>query len=535
MKKQLQILTALAAMMSVQFSKAQSTYNSNDLVANGDTVYLTGAQVSGQNFDTTGANVFWDYSALTGNTQRVLAWRAPNQTGFSFVQWPYLYNASNVNTSSTDGRTIMIGNLEYSDPNEFYLNNSLVLEQRASSYKIGVGSTTFNVKNVYSSADVVYTFPLNYGNIDSSLASFTTSVSSLYYRESSIKRVNRVTGWGSVTTPYGNFANTLKLESYITQIDSIAVDTLQPFQDTIYTRELKWMDPSKGYPVLTVTQLKVGNTYITNKVEYMDNKQYFQPAALFVYYPVSPFMGDTVLFQNLSTNATSYSWNFDDSGSGINNTSVVTNPEHTFANPGIYNVTLIAFNGLLSDTIVLPINIRDTVPPTADFSFSPSTIYEGDTVYFTNNSVHFTGSAWNFNDPSSGADNISAQNNPYHVFNTAGSYNVRLIAGNSISTDTTYATVVVNQQVVSLKELGSEQAVKMYPIPAKDRITLLYQSKQSEYFVSVLDALGNEVVKKIGFTTQSSDIQVNQLSEGMYFVKIEDGNRCIVKKLIIIK
>lgn len=535
MKRKLHLLGSLTLLLAGKIGFAQSTYTSSNLSANGDTLYLTGAQLGGQNFDTTGANVFWDYSTLVGTTQRQLAWRAPNQTGFTIVQWPYLYNSSNVNASSTDGRTIMVSNLQYSDPNDYFHTSSGAMEQRASSYKIGVGSTTLSIKNVYSSADVVYKLPLNYGNVDSSLASFTTSISSLYYRESSIKRVNRVTGWGSVTTPYGNFPNTLKLESTLMQIDSIAVDTLQPVQDTIYTRELKWLDPSKGYPVLTVYQIKVGTVYVTDRVEYMDNKQYFQPNALFVYYPVSPFMGDTVLFQNLSANATSYMWDFDDVVSGVNNNSTANNPLHQFVNPGVYNVRLIAYNGLLSDTLVLPVNIRDTVAPVAGFTYLPTAIYEGDLVMFTNTSTHYTGSVWNFGDPTSGSSNVSVLTNPSHVFATAGSYAVRLIAGNSISTDTMDLTIVVNPLSVSIKNLENMNNIEIYPIPASNEITIFHQSNNQSYHVSFIDALGKEVIRIDNCNQSSVVVDTNEIEAGVYYVRIEEGINVVRKKVVITK
>ncbi len=535
MKRKLQLLGSLTLLLTAKIGFAQSTYTSADLSVNGDTLYLTGAQLGGQNFDTTGANVFWDYSALVGTTQRQLAWRASNQTGFTIAQWPYLYNSSNVNTSSTDGRTIMVSNLQYSDPNDYFHTSSSAMEQRASSYKIGVGSTTLSIKNVYSNADVVYKLPLNYGNVDSSLSSFTTNISSLYYRESSIKRVNRVTGWGSVTTPYGNFPNTLKLESYLMQIDSIAVDTLQPVQDTIYTRELKWLDPSKGYPVLTVYQIKVGSVYVTNRVEYMDNKQYFQPNALFVYYPVSPFMGDTVLFQNLSTNATSYTWNFDDVASGVNNNSTANNPLHQFVNPGIYNVKLIAYNGLLSDTLILPVNIRDTVAPVANFTYLPVTIYEGDIVTFTNTSAHYTGSIWNFGDPSSGSSNVSALANPSHVFATAGSYSVRLIAGNSVSTDTMDLTIVINPLLVSLQSIENMNTIEIYPIPASNEITIRHQSDNQTYNLSFTDAMGKEVIRINNCNQSSLVVDTKEIAAGVYYLRIEEGYSVSRRKIIITK
>ncbi len=51
---------------------------------------------------------------------------------------------------------------------------------------------------------------------------------------------------------------------------------------------------------------------------------------------------------------------------------------------------------------------------------------------------------WNFNDPSSGVNNISTQFNPTHQFSTAGSYTVELIAYQSLLTDTVFRTIQIS-------------------------------------------------------------------------------------------
>mgnify|MGYP003837184291 FL=1 len=51
--------------------------------------------------------------------------------------------------------------------------------------------------------------------------------------------------------------------------------------------------------------------------------------------------GNAMLFSNPGGSCNSaYSWNFGDPASGVNNTSTVTNPTHTFSAPGTYTVTL---------------------------------------------------------------------------------------------------------------------------------------------------------------------------------------------------
>ncbi len=52
-------------------------------------------------------------------------------------------------------------------------------------------------------------------------------------------------------------------------------------------------------------------------------------------------LGQSVTFTNNSVGATSYAWNFGDPSSGINNTSTLTNPSHTYGSIGTYTVVLV--------------------------------------------------------------------------------------------------------------------------------------------------------------------------------------------------
>ncbi len=70
-------------------------------------------------------------------------------------------------------------------------------------------------------------------------------------------------------------------------------------------------------------------------------------------------LGNAV-FSNSSVNATSYSWNFGDTGSA-NNTSTDMSPTHTYSTNGQYTVTLIATNTCGSDTITQNITISGIV------------------------------------------------------------------------------------------------------------------------------------------------------------------------------
>lgn len=69
------------------------------------------------------------------------------------------------------------------------------------------------------------------------------------------------------------------------------------------------------------------------------------PVANFANFEVNHESGsDTVQFADNSLFATSWSWNFDDPGSGAENTSTLQNPLHIFSSNGMYDVTLTVGN-----------------------------------------------------------------------------------------------------------------------------------------------------------------------------------------------
>jgi hypothetical protein len=83
--------------------------------------------------------------------------------------------------------------------------------------------------------------------------------------------------------------------------------------------------------------------------------------------PVAKFsftvVGKTVTFVNESTDATTYAWSF-----GDNTTSVEANPTHTYADFGLYNVTLKATSE----------NGENTASADVEIIFTPAMVIDGD-------------------------------------------------------------------------------------------------------------------------------------------------------------
>lgn len=143
-----------------------------------------------------------------------------------------------------------------------------------------------------------------------------------------------------------------------------------------------------------------------------------------------------VTFNNTSSGATSYQWNFGDGG-----TSTAASPSHTYINSGSYTVTLIVSNASgCTDTIVQPafVNIGGL---TASFTKSTTTTCTNNTVTFTNTSVPGAGnSTWYFGD---GTSSVGA--NATHAYAAAGTYNVKLVVSYNNCADSMTQTIVVNQ------------------------------------------------------------------------------------------
>jgi PKD repeat protein len=130
-----------------------------------------------------------------------------------------------------------------------------------------------------------------------------------------------------------------------------------------------------------------------------------------------------------------YVWIFNDGDS-----SSVTNPNHTFINSGVYNVTLtVTDSGGCSATALQTVSV--SIPCHSNTGFTSRDNGNGN-FFFVADTTHFNGSetyAWSFGD--GGTSNVS---NPNHVFTNSGAYIVTFtVTDSSGCTDSEYYTVNV--------------------------------------------------------------------------------------------
>lgn len=163
------------------------------------------------------------------------------------------------------------------------------------------------------------------------------------------------------------------------------------------------------------------------------------PIAAFSATPTSGAAPLTVQFTNQSTNSPAgVSWDFGD-GSPLVGTE---HPSHTYLVPGVYTVSLYAFNTWGNDTETRPdyITVTGTVEDlVCDFAAAPTGGPAPLLVYFTDQSSG-TPTAWMWEFGEGGGYSTSSQRNPQYTYSNPGTYTVTLTISNIHGSDTKQRT-----------------------------------------------------------------------------------------------
>ncbi len=145
----------------------------------------------------------------------------------------------------------------------------------------------------------------------------------------------------------------------------------------------------------------------------------------FTFSPASPLPGDVIQFTDASSSGTSFSWDF-----GDGTTSTLQNPQHTYATPGVYTVTLDVVDGASSGSASKAVTVAGP-GVTANFTFRPTDPVVGEQVTFLDaSSGSISSYLWDFGDGST-----STQQSPTHTYTDAGTYTVRLDVTGASSSD----------------------------------------------------------------------------------------------------
>ncbi|MBP7497266.1 MAG: T9SS type A sorting domain-containing protein [Bacteroidales bacterium] len=257
MKKIICFFIVIITGINTLFSQIQ--ISNNNMPVPNDHYYCSTSLLTTVNYENGGENLIWDFSKLIATGNRT-------DTFVSFNSVPAVYKlvffnqatvAAPINTFN------LIPNLELKDAYFFYKNSTKNYIETG----IGASLNGIPIPVKYDKADIIYTFPVKYGNVDSSNSSFKFSLPNVIYFSQIKKRKNYTDAWGTIITLYGSF-QALRVKSVIYEKDSIFLDTLGlPIPAIIrnYT-EYKWLTNNFHIPVLQITK----EALVTNIV-YIDS------------------------------------------------------------------------------------------------------------------------------------------------------------------------------------------------------------------------------------------------------------------------
>jgi PKD repeat protein len=157
----------------------------------------------------------------------------------------------------------------------------------------------------------------------------------------------------------------------------------------------------------------------------------------------------TIIFNNTTTGANSFVWNFGDGSSPLNTTQQQTLVPHIYNAAGQYTVSIRMRNGCSDTTVFRQLEVF--ARPDAVFTANASVFCAGDTVRVNNLSTNANAYRWNWGDGST-----SPGTNPFHVYAAGGTYIITLSADRVINqgivcTDTAQrAVTVINKPVANI-------------------------------------------------------------------------------------
>jgi hypothetical protein len=211
------------------------------------------ALLDGIDYEQAGPDQVWMFDELTVVTQQVDTFVSVEETPGVyqfFFNNQFLYPEYKATVAQKLPEFTAIPTLELTDTYLFIKNSAL--DMREVGYGVTLAGIPLPIQ--FQQVDTVYRFPMEFGDSDSSTSYFEIDLPDLGYLLISKSRKNTVDGWGTLTTPYGEF-DVLRVKTEIQEYDSLYSDSLgmgMPLNRNII--EYKWLAEGFPEPVLQVTQ-----------------------------------------------------------------------------------------------------------------------------------------------------------------------------------------------------------------------------------------------------------------------------------------
>jgi len=322
----LAVLTLGLCFGAIQNGSAQITITKSNMPTAGQSIIYSTSNDS-IDVSATGADTTWDFSQITPVSQDTYKYVSPSSASILYT----------LQFSGDAALNIKIAGLK--GAYEFFKTSAT----QYTSQGLGITLPVVNLPTSipYTNPDVIYNFPLKYGNTADSASFYGSTTITTFTIKFAGKRTNIIDGWGKVITPYKTY-NCIRVKSIVKEVDSLAGQGIN--RDRI---EYKWLSTSEQIPVFeVVVAAGAAGTGSTQTITYRDSfKNVVNPNGPVVDFNVpdtNVYTNDTVTFNNTTTAALTYSWVITPSTFtyGTGSTSTTKNPKIIFNKVGLYTVSL---------------------------------------------------------------------------------------------------------------------------------------------------------------------------------------------------
>jgi PKD repeat protein len=250
-------------------------------------------------------------------------------------------------------------------------------------------------------------------------------------------------------------------------------------------------------------------------------------------------VGEIVEFFDLSVGGPiSWSWTFE---GGMPGTSAFQNPMVAYFNPGIFDVTLEVSDG--SSTSVITLENYITVSPVPGAAVTPvgedevctNTTFTSE--YTTTGVAYATSYLWDISPSEAGTiswDGLTATVD--WTLNWEGTAYIKVKGINDCGEgDFSDDLLVYCSVCTGFEEMTDPEKIQVFPNPSNGKFTVQFEENYGTTEVMVLNVL-TEVVyteKTVAERGSRLEIDIRDVSEGVYFIKLKNDRSEIVRKIVI--
>jgi gliding motility-associated-like protein len=274
-----------------------------------------------------------------------------------------------------------------------------------------------------------------------------------------------------------------------------------------------------AYPDTTVTYYLTATEHGCTSIDSIRIRVLGTPDAAFTASSTESCGELSVAFLNLTADGSAYEWTFGD-GSVSNQTS----PLHTYTQPGIYTVTLVALSpGGCADTLIMNSLVSLSDPGMADFRSTPEPPVEvslpnSSTISFYDLSQLAVTWTWDFGDGVSSTDR-----NPNHTFVKPGVYYVTLTTKTA---DGCESTLRKGPYTVFTPELFIPNVFTPNNDGIQDGFLTNYGGDEA-FLLQIFDRWGTKYFQTTNKNEawQGTNLNGSKATDGVYFYTLRIGDR----------